>query len=72
LQMSLDDYLEARNQLIQKDLIAFDGRIFQVLSLPDRLKDMPSSILKTQTDMERNDPATIHHICRRAFGEKPC
>ena len=72
LQMSLDDYLEARNQLIQKDLIAFDGRIFQVLSLPDRLKDMPSSILKTQTDMERNDPVTIHHICRRAFGEKPC
>jgi hypothetical protein len=72
LQMSLDDYLEARNQLIQKDLIAFDGRIFQVLSLPDRLKDMPSSILKTQTDMERYGPATIHHICRRVFGEKPC
>jgi len=72
LQMSLDDYLEARNQLIQKDLIAFDGRIFQVLSLPDRPQDVPSSILKTQRDMERHDPATIHHICRQAFGEKPC
>jgi len=71
LQMDLDDYLQARNQLIQKDLIAFDSRIFQVLSLPDRLKHMPSSIVKTQTDMERHDPATIHHICRQAFGEKP-
>jgi hypothetical protein len=71
LQMDLEVYLQARNQLIQKDLIAFDGRIFQVLSLPDRLKDMPSSILKTQADMESHDPATIHHICRQAFGEKP-
>ena len=71
LQMDLDDYLQARNQLIQRDLVAFDGRIFQVLSLPDRLKDLPSSILETKTDMEIHDPATIHHICRQTFGEKP-
>ena len=72
LQMSLDDYLEARNELIQKDLVAFDGRIFQVLSLPQRPEHLPSPILKTLEDMERKDPATIHHICRRAFGAKPC
>ena len=71
LQMSLDDYLEARNQLIQKDLIAFDGCIFQALSLPERPEHGPSPILKTQEEMERKDPATIHHICRQAFGEKP-
>jgi hypothetical protein len=71
VQMDLDDYLEARNQLIQKDLIAFDGRIFQVLSLPDRPEGMPSSILKSQTDMQRHDPDTIHHICSLAFGKKP-
>jgi hypothetical protein len=71
LQMDLDDYLEARNQLIQKDLIAFDGRIFQVLSLPNRPEDLPPSILKTRRDMERKDPATIHHICRKALGETP-
>ena len=70
LQIDLDDYLKARNQLIQKDLIAFDGRIFQVLSLPDRPEGASSSILKTQTDMERRDPATIHHICRQAFEKK--
>ncbi len=34
LQMSLDQYIEARNDLIEKDLIAFDGTIFQVLELP--------------------------------------
>jgi hypothetical protein len=71
LQMSLDDYLEARNQLIQKDLVAFDGRIFQVLSLPERPEHLPSPILKTRQDMERKDSATIHNICRRAFGEEP-
>jgi len=32
--ITLDEYVAARNGLIRKDLIAFDGRIFQVLSLP--------------------------------------
>jgi hypothetical protein len=71
LEMDIDDYLEARNQLIEKDLIAFDGRLFQVLSLPDRQGDVPAVILKTPMDMERRDPATIYQICRQAFGEKP-
>jgi len=34
LQMSLDQYIKARDALIEKDLIAFDGTIFQVLELP--------------------------------------
>lgn len=34
LQFCLEDYIEARNGLIDKDLIAFDGAIFQVLDLP--------------------------------------
>jgi len=70
LALSLDDYLEARDQLIQKDLIAFDGTIFQVLSLPQRLEWTPSSILKTPADMERKDPAAIDNICRKAFGRQ--
>lgn len=32
--LSLDEYIQARDGLIDKDLLAFDGRIFQVLSLP--------------------------------------
>jgi hypothetical protein len=34
LQMDLDQYINARNKLLEKDLIAFDGTVFQVLELP--------------------------------------
>jgi len=34
LEMSLDQYVDARCALIKKDLIAFDGTVFQVLKLP--------------------------------------
>jgi hypothetical protein len=34
LQMTLDQYISARKGLIEKDLIAFDGTVFQVLELP--------------------------------------
>jgi hypothetical protein len=37
LQLSVDDYLLARDGLIEKDLIAFDGTLFQVLDLPATL-----------------------------------
>ena len=36
LQLSVDVYMEARDGLMEKDLIAFDGIIFQVLELPQR------------------------------------
>ena len=32
----LEEYLQARNALIDKDLIEFDGFFFQVLSLPEK------------------------------------
>jgi hypothetical protein len=35
LQLDLDQYINARNALIDKDLIAFDGTVFQVLELPE-------------------------------------
>jgi hypothetical protein len=34
LKLDVDDYIQARNGLIDKKLIAFDGRQFQVLALP--------------------------------------
>jgi hypothetical protein len=34
LRIHLDQFLSARDSLIEKDLIAFDGTVFQVLSLP--------------------------------------
>jgi len=49
--MSLDQYVEARNGLIAKDLIAFDGTLFQVLCLPakapaPRKRPVPSDLCK--------------------------
>ena len=34
LYITADEYIEARDSLIKKDLIAFDGSLFQVLDLP--------------------------------------
>ena len=34
LELSLDEYIASRDSLIDKDLVAFDGTLFQVLSLP--------------------------------------
>lgn len=34
LEMDLERYIDARDRLIRQDLIAFDGTLFQVLSLP--------------------------------------
>ena len=34
LGLSLEQYIEARDSLIEKDLIAFDGTLFQLLQLP--------------------------------------
>jgi len=67
LRIGTDAYLEARNGLIRKDLIAFDGRVFQVLSLPDQPVGDPR-LLKTEEDMCRSDPATVHQIVVKAFG----
>ena len=36
LELSLDQYIEARNGLVAKDMIAFDGTLIQVLELPAR------------------------------------
>lgn len=36
LEVPLDDVLDARDRLIDRDLIAFDGTRFQVLSLPQK------------------------------------
>jgi hypothetical protein len=59
LECSLEDYIAARNALIDKDLIAFDGSRFQVLSLPEQPTFDPAPPLTTQASMDDRDPATI-------------
>ncbi len=34
--LTVEQYIEARNSLIKKDLVAFDGTLFQVLELPSK------------------------------------
>lgn len=69
LNMTLDQFIEARKNLIEKDLIAFDGTRFQVLSLPKRPKIDETKPLKSQEDFEKHDPATIRNIIKKQFGD---
>jgi len=67
IELPVERYLEARNALIQKDLIAFDGRRFQVLALPPRPHFGAQQPLRTREDFEQKDPATIHIALRDAL-----
>lgn len=41
-EFSVEDYVAARNALMDQDLLAFDGTLFQVLDLPEKpLKSLP-------------------------------
>lgn len=64
LGIHLETYIEARRVLIEKELIAFDGTRFQVLSLPDKPIDIrdASRPLRTRQDFEDRDPATIRQL----------
>ena len=65
--MSEDEYIEARNGLIDKDLIAFDGYFFQVLSLPEKTFDDSPGPIRSQEDLERYDPATFCQMIRNEW-----
>lgn len=45
IRLTVEQYIEARNSLIKKDLIAFDGTLFQVLELPSK----PPASMPTKT-----------------------
>lgn len=60
LQITADQYIAARNGLIEKDLIDFDGNIFQVLELPK--KPIPSP-------KPEQHPLTVSKLIRESLGE---
>ncbi len=64
LEMTPDDYVTVRNSLIDKDLIAFDGSRFQVLSLPDSPAHTQAKPLIDNADFEEHDPATVRCLIR--------
>ena len=66
LTIDIDAYILARNSLVDKDLLAFDGTFFQVLSLPAEVV-RSRHLLQDRADMKREDPATIHQIVQSAL-----
>jgi hypothetical protein len=68
LQLSLDQYIEARDGLIGKDLIAFDGTLFQVLDLPPKpIKDRgPRPEIEP---LREEGPATVAALIRESLQE---
>jgi hypothetical protein len=72
LKVSVDEYIAARDRLIEADLIAFNGQLFQVLSLPKQLPaaNAPGPLTHKE-DMLRFDPATIERCLTAQFGERP-
>lgn len=70
LAITPDDYLLARNGLIDKDLIVFDGFIFQVLSLPENPLIHQAQPISTIEDMEKRDPATVRQLIIRSLNDE--
>ena len=68
LGICVDEYILARNFLIDQDLIAFDGTLFQVLSLPQKNGVPSPSALTSQKEMEQQDPATVHQLIKQSLG----
>lgn len=67
LRLSVNEYIYARDALIQKDLIAFDGHLYQVLCLPQNPLVQRSPPLKSKKDMTEHDPATIRQLITRVI-----
>jgi hypothetical protein len=63
LGISLDQYIQARNSLIDKDLIAFNGTIFQVLDLPAK----PAAARNSTPD--RRPPHDIGQLIKHILKE---
>ena len=66
LHMTLEQYTAARDGLIEKDLIAFDGTLFQVLSLPCRPTELSMNKPKGQL-ADCQAPAAIGPIIAQLF-----
>ncbi len=67
LEITPDRFVEARNALIELDLLATDGTRFQVLSLPAQPVSRTRAALASRDDFERDDPATIRQLIRASL-----
>ncbi len=70
LKIHIDEYIQARNALIDMSLIAFDGYLFQVLSLPESvITDQPAQppVVHIKSGMRRKDPKNVRQIFKEIF-----
>jgi len=65
LRLDLDAYIQARNGLLEKKLIAFDGRYFQVLALPQEAVKTP------KPDARADRSATVPKSLAEIFKQPP-
>lgn len=63
LQLSLEQYISARDGLIKKDLIAFDGTFFQVLELPRKPLSAPVVSRKSKNE----NPVPIARLIQQSL-----
>lgn len=70
LRMSLEELMMARNSLLQKSLIAFDGFMFQVLSLPENPVLSVPNPLTNPEDFELNDPLTVRRLIHQSLSKE--
>jgi hypothetical protein len=63
LQLTMDDYIRARDALIEKDLIASDGTLFQVLDLPAK----PPALIRREGSPHQHE---VRRLIRQALEGK--
>ena len=69
LQLSVEQYIAARDGLVKKDLIAFDGTLFQVLQLPQ--KPLPGAVGCRRSKNENPVPiAQLIHQSLKGIGHE--
>ena len=69
LELCVDDYVKARDGLINKDLIAFDGTLFQVLSLPSKPVEAVATELVSDWDRTKQR-SHIRNLIQQSLWEK--
>jgi len=68
LQLSMDEYIAARDGLLKKDLIAFDGTLYQVLALPPKpIWETTSRPFYHSNEKERN--SGVRRLIQRSLWE---
>ena len=63
LHLNVNEYIAARDSLINKDLIAFDGSLFQVLQLPP--KPFPTTRLPARSTTQT--PLPLAHVIQQSL-----